>query len=55
MAIVRSKDTGEESALKENQKSPPGKKPPSLGPTFYMQEMIAIRGIRAQPSSPSPG
>ena len=54
--IVRSKDTGEESALKENQgKSPPGKKHLPWGPTFYMQEMIAIRGIRAQPSSPSPG
>ena len=51
-----SEDTGEESALKENrEKSPSGKKHLPQGPTSYMQEMIVIRGVRAQPPSPSPG
>ena len=53
MHIVRSKDTGEESALKENWgKNPPGKKHLPRGPTSYMQEMIGIRG--GQGSTPLP-
>ena len=57
MHIVKSEDTGEESALKKKQtknrgKSPPGKKHLPQGPTSYMQEMITIRG--GQGSVPLP-
>ena len=53
MHIVKSEDTGEESALKENWgKNPPGKKHLPRGPMSYMQEMIGIRG--GQGSTPLP-
>ena len=34
-------------------KSPPGKKHLAQGPTSYMQEMIMIRRVKAQPPSPN--
>ena len=48
MYIVRSEDTEEESALKENRREKPTRKEaPSPGPMSYMQEMITIRGVKA--------